>query len=99
MTIELDPDLRLYARLTLGRGWRRATTIALWIAGLGLLATGRYRVVPFFLNEGGATDPGFLQIALLLLMGLSLAVFSWPDTRSIRLFLAGHSTFLVLAAA
>ena len=69
MTIEIDPDLRLYARLALGRGWRRATTIALWVAGLTLVATGRYRMVPFFLNNvRAATDPGFLQIALLLLL-------------------------------
>ena len=69
MTVEIDPDLRLHTRLALGRGWRRATTVALWIGGLTLIGTGRYRMPPFFIDGARATtDPGFLQVALLLLM-------------------------------
>lgn len=65
MIVDLDPDLRLYTRLTLGRGWRLVTTVTLWTIGIVGLMTG---VVRPFGNPRVPGDPGFLPIALLLLM-------------------------------
>jgi hypothetical protein len=65
VTFHLDPDLRLYTRLTLGRGWRLATTVALWTIGVAALVGG---VISPFGNRRVPGDPGFLPIALLILM-------------------------------
>jgi hypothetical protein len=65
MTFEVDPDLRLYTRLTLGRGWRLVTTLTLWTIGIVGLMSGF--ITPFS-NRRVPGDPGFLPIALLLLM-------------------------------
>jgi len=69
MIAELDPDLRLHARLALGGGWRRALLLATWAAAFALLwlsTTGpASHFVPF---DSGEADPGFLAVALIALM-------------------------------
>jgi hypothetical protein len=39
MILELDPDVWLYARLSLGRGWNRAVLVGLWTSATLLVAT------------------------------------------------------------
>lgn len=68
MRFELDPDFWLYTRLTLGRGWRLAAALALWAAGLTLIATVRlFRPVLPDARGGQADDPYFL-LALFVLI-------------------------------
>jgi hypothetical protein len=68
--IEIDPELRLYTRLALGRGWRLAISIAAWTAGITWLTIDPHVFITFNYSGRGPKppDPGFLPLALLLLM-------------------------------
>lgn len=67
MTFELDPDIRLHTRLTLGRGWRLATTIVLWIGGLAYVATAQVSLSRALLTQPVPPELGF-QVALIALI-------------------------------
>jgi len=60
----LDPDVWLYTRLALGRGWSRAMLVGVWAAAIGVLATGEAAagVVP------GIAFGFAMPVALLLLV-------------------------------
>jgi len=66
--IELDPDVRLYAQLTLGRGLRRATIVGLWTIAVIGLASG-YIPSPF----GDPRAPSRVELLLPALFILLLA--------------------------
>ncbi|OFW32420.1 MAG: hypothetical protein A3G76_13020 [Acidobacteria bacterium RIFCSPLOWO2_12_FULL_65_11] len=67
--MDLDPDLWLCTRLTLGRGWRLATALALWTAGLALIASGRLFLLPFLqIGSGAENSPRLLELALFVLI-------------------------------
>jgi len=67
MIAELDPDLRLHARLALGRGWYRIALLAFAVVGVLALMSMQYWLVA---RAGGPAQsvPGFLDVGLFLLM-------------------------------
>ena len=44
MSLEVDPDIRLYTRLAFGRGWRGGVNTLLWLSGIAAFAF--LRVIP-----------------------------------------------------
>lgn len=61
----LDPDLWLYSRLALGRGWRLLGAAIIVVA----IATAGWITLPLFEQpQDGGPDPRFLPLAFLLLM-------------------------------
>lgn len=104
MTFELDPDLRLHTRLALGRGWRLASTLLIPIAGVTALASGKFFFLPIPNPRGVSNDPGFLPLALFLLMfGPARAIARLLDLERGGLLdqtrLCGRPSRRVLAAA
>lgn len=70
---ELDPDLRLYLRLSLGGGWQLVATLVLWIALLGAFATGIVGALPLLaslpaLNMAQRASRGVLLVGLVFLV-------------------------------
>src|SRR5207237_2215170 len=64
---ELDPDLRLYARLTLGRGWRRITLVAIWALAVAGITSG-YVPSPFADPRAPRGTTGMLPLAVFVLL-------------------------------